>query len=121
MKHLMKGMTEIEKQLHQLYEEMNRMIEEGDQATANDMIEAKYKVVKGQFESGIQGMEQAAMLDMLAQLRMSLGEAEEAARLLSEVCSYLSLSVPMLCCYLLTCFNYFPCCYVMWGLCNRYQ
>jgi tetratricopeptide (TPR) repeat protein len=41
-------------------------------------------VVKGQFESGIQGMDQAAMLDMLAQLRMSLGEAEEAARLLSE-------------------------------------
>jgi hypothetical protein len=96
MKHLMKGMTEIEKQLHQLYEEINRMIEEGDQATANDMIEAKYKAVKGQFESGIQGMEQAAMLDMLAQLRMSLGEAEEVAHLLSEVCGYLSLS--MQCC-----------------------
>ncbi|KAH8970073.1 hypothetical protein BDL97_02G068500 [Sphagnum fallax] len=84
MKHLMKGITEIEKQLHQLYEEMNRMIEKGDQATANDMIEAKYKAVQGQFESGIQGMEQAAMLDMLAQLRMSLGQAEEVACLLSE-------------------------------------
>ncbi|CAK9222254.1 unnamed protein product [Sphagnum troendelagicum] len=32
----------------------------------------------------IQGMEQAAMLDMLAQLRMSLGKAEEVACLLSE-------------------------------------
>jgi hypothetical protein len=42
MKHLMKGMTVIEKQLHRLYEEMNRMIDEGDQAPANDMIEAKY-------------------------------------------------------------------------------
>jgi hypothetical protein len=89
MKHLMKGMTEIEKQLHRLYEEMNRMIEEGDQP-ANGMIEAKYKAVKGQFESGIQGMEQAAMLDMLAQLRMSLGKAEEVARLLYEVCGHLS-------------------------------
>jgi len=117
----MKGMTEIEKQLHQLYEEMNRMIEKGDQATANDMIEAKYKAIQGQFESGIQGMEQAAMLDMLAQLRMSLGQAEEVACLLSEVCDYLNLSMPMLCCYLLTCFNYFPCFYVRWGLCNRYQ
>ncbi|CAK9271172.1 unnamed protein product [Sphagnum jensenii] len=84
MKHLMKGMTEIEKQLHRLYKEMNRMIEEGDQAPANDMIEAKYKSVKGQFESGIQGMEQAAMLDVLAQLCMSLGKAEEVACLLSE-------------------------------------
>jgi len=121
MKHLMKGMTEIEKQLHRLYEEMNRMIEEGDQAPANVMIEAKYKAVKGQFESGIQGMEQAAILDMLAQLRMILGKAEEVACLLSEVCGYLSLSVPMLCCYLLTCFNYFPCFYLRWGLCNRYQ
>jgi hypothetical protein len=121
MKHLMKGMTEIEKQLHQLYKEMNRMIEEGDQAPANDMIEAKYKSVKGQFESGIQGMEQAAMLDVLAQLCMSLGKAEEVACLLSEVCGYLSLSMPMLCCYLLTCFNYFPFFYVRWVLCNRYQ
>jgi tetratricopeptide (TPR) repeat protein len=84
MKHLMKGMTEIEKQLHQLYDEMNRMIEEGDHAPANVMIEAKYKAVKGQFESGIQGMEQVAILDMLAQLRMILGKAEEVACLLSE-------------------------------------
>jgi hypothetical protein len=97
------------------------VIEEGDQAPANDMIEAKYKTVKGQFESGIQGMEQAAVLDMLAQLRMSLGQAEEVACFLSEVCGYLSLSMPMLCCYLLTCFYYFPCFYVRWGLCYRYQ
>ncbi len=44
------------------------MIEEGDEATASDMIEAKYKAVNGKFESGIQGMEQAAVLDISAQL-----------------------------------------------------
>jgi hypothetical protein len=53
----MKKMTTIEKNLQLLYEEVNRMVEEGDEATASDMIEAKYKAVNGKFESGIQGME----------------------------------------------------------------
>ncbi|CAM6071795.1 unnamed protein product [Sphagnum tenellum] len=52
MKHLMKGMTEIEKQLHRLYEEMNRMIEEGDQAPANDMIEANIRLLRGNLSQG---------------------------------------------------------------------
>ncbi len=57
------------------------MIEEGDEATASDMIEAKYKAVNGKFESGIQGMEQAPVLDILAQLCTSLGNFEEVALL----------------------------------------
>jgi hypothetical protein len=57
------------------------MIEEGDEATASDMIEAKYKAVNGKFESGIQGMEQAAVLDISAQLCTSLGSFEEVALL----------------------------------------
>ncbi|CAM6026595.1 unnamed protein product [Sphagnum balticum] len=57
------------------------VIEEGDEATASDMIEAKYKAVNGKFESGIQGMEQAPVLDILAQLRISLGNFEEVALL----------------------------------------
>jgi hypothetical protein len=77
----MKRMTTIEKNLQLLYEEVNRMIEEGDEATASDMIEAKYKAVNGKSESGIQGMEQATVLDIKAQLRTSLGSFEEVALL----------------------------------------
>ncbi len=77
----MKRMTTIEKNLQLLYEEVNRMIEEGDKATASDMIEAKYKAINGKWESGIQGMEQATMLDIKAQLRTSLGSFEEVALL----------------------------------------
>ncbi len=81
MKHPMKRMTTIEKNLQLLYEEVNRMIEEGDKATASDMIKAKYKAINGKWESGIQGMEQATMLDIKAQLRTSLGSFEEVALL----------------------------------------
>jgi hypothetical protein len=73
-------MTTIEKNLQLLYEEVNRMIK-GDEGTASDMIEAKYKAVNGKFESGIQGMEQATVLDICAQLRTSLGSFEEVALL----------------------------------------
>ncbi|CAK9227021.1 unnamed protein product [Sphagnum troendelagicum] len=61
------------------------MIEEGDEATASDMIEAKYKAVNGKFESGIQGMEQAAVLDISAQLCTSLGSFEETKEVLDKL------------------------------------
>ena len=65
---------------------MLKLIEEGDDDTARALIEANYENVVEQLESGYKSIEQIAMLDILAQLRMSLGEFEEAEYLLDQVC-----------------------------------
>lgn len=85
MKEMVDEVTDLEEQLQELYEEANRMIEEGEEDTARELIEANYEVLVEQFESGYKSMEQAAMLDILAQLRMSLGDFEEAEDLLGQV------------------------------------
>lgn len=80
-------------QLQDLYGRVLKLIEEGDEDTARELIEANYEVVAEQLESGYKCMEQIAMLDTLAQLRLSLGEFEEAEYLLDQV-----LSTPSIIC-----------------------
>ncbi|BBN15535.1 hypothetical protein MPTK1_6g20350 [Marchantia polymorpha subsp. ruderalis] len=74
----------VEKQLEELYEEVGRMIEEGDEGSAREVIEANYEALLEQLEEGIRGVEQAAMLDILAQLYMNMGDYECADVLLDQ-------------------------------------
>jgi predicted transcriptional regulator len=90
MRKTVDGVTELQEQLQELYEEVNRMIEEGDEDTARALIEANYESLMEQFEPGVYCVEQAAMLDVLAQLRMSLGDFVEVEDLLIQVCNHSS-------------------------------
>ena len=83
-------------QLQQLFGQVLELIEEGDEDTARELIEANYGVVMEQLESGYKSIDQIAMLDILAQLRLSLGEFEEAERLLEQVCLLLDTFLGML-------------------------
>lgn len=76
--------TELHDQLQEFYGQVLKMIEEGDEGTARELIEANYEVVAEQLESGYHCLEQIAMLDILAQLRLCLGEFEEAEYLLDQ-------------------------------------
>lgn len=75
----------MQEQLQELYGQALKLIDEGDEETARELIEANYEVVVDQLESGYKNMEQVAMLDILAQLRLSLGEFEETKHLLYQV------------------------------------
>ena len=86
MKGLVKEVVDMQAQLQELHDEVEKLVEEGDEETASVLIEANLKAVMEQLEAGHHGMEQIAMLDELAQLRMSLGEFEEAEILLEQVC-----------------------------------
>jgi hypothetical protein len=68
-----------------LYVEVERMVEEGDDDTARVLIEANYEGVLDQLEDGLQGIEQAATLDVLAQLYMNMGDSKSAEVLLKKV------------------------------------
>jgi phage shock protein A len=88
MKNLVNEVNEMQAQLEELYRYVTELIEEGDKDTAREMIEANQEVIVEQLESGYQGMEQVAMLDILAQLRMRLHDFEEAEFLLDQVSSH---------------------------------
>lgn len=82
---LMDGVTNLEENLQELYTEVNRIIEEGDTETAREIVDANYEALLSQLGDEAAGIEQAAMLDILAQLCLSLGDYDEAEQLLSQV------------------------------------
>ena len=88
MKNPVNEVNEMQAQREELYRYVTELIEEGDKDTAHEMIEANHELIVDQLESGYQGMEQVAMLDILAQLRMSSREIEEVEFLLEQVFSY---------------------------------
>jgi hypothetical protein len=85
VKMLVEGAAKMAEQLQELYEEVKRIIDNGDVESARDIIEANYDALREQLELGVEGIEHAAMLDILAQLRLTLGDFEEAEHLLLEV------------------------------------
>lgn len=86
MKGLVNEVNAMQMQLQDLHDQVVQLVEEADEDTAIGLIEANLEVVMEQLESGYRGMEQVTMLDTLAQLRMSLGQFEEAEYLLEMVC-----------------------------------
>jgi hypothetical protein len=85
VKMLVEGAAKMAEQPQQLYKEVKRIIDNGDVESARDIIEANYDALREQLELGVDGIEHAAMLDILAQLRLALGDFEEAEHLLLEV------------------------------------
>lgn len=79
--------SELEGQLRELFNVVEQMIKTGDEGTARELIEANYEAVTEQLEMGVKGVEQAAMLVILAQLNMSLCEFTFAEHLLEQVYS----------------------------------
>jgi len=82
---LMDGVTNLEENLQELYTEVNRIIKEGDTETAREIVDANYEALLSQLGDEAAGIEQAAMLDILAQLRLSLGDYDEVEQLLAQI------------------------------------
>ncbi|KAL2650605.1 hypothetical protein R1flu_018733 [Riccia fluitans] len=74
----------------QLFEEVEKMIDSGDKNAARDTIEGNYEALLEQLEEGIVGVEQAAMLDILAHLNMRLGDTDAAEQLLRQAMEVLN-------------------------------
>lgn len=86
MKGLVNEVSDMQEQLQELNDQVLKLVEEGDVDTALGLIDANLEVIAEQLESGYKGMEQIAMLDTLASLRLSMGDFEEAERILGQVC-----------------------------------
>ncbi|KAL8538012.1 hypothetical protein ACS0TY_000099 [Phlomoides rotata] len=63
----------LEEQLQELFDEVKTMIKLGKEDDAIDLLEANYEAVREQVDSGVQGIEEAAVFDVIALGYMALG------------------------------------------------
>jgi hypothetical protein len=86
------GVAKMVEQLQEMYEEVKKIIDNGDVEGARDIIEVNFDALKEQSELGVKGIEHATMLDIMTQFHMTLGDFEKVQHLLLEV-SFLLLFI----------------------------
>lgn len=79
------GMNDFERQLQEFFVEVKTMLKIGNKDGAIDLLQANYESVKEQMDAGAKGMEQAAILDIIALGYMCLGDFELVEGLLDMV------------------------------------
>ncbi|XP_077226875.1 tetratricopeptide repeat (TPR)-like superfamily protein isoform X3 [Tasmannia lanceolata] len=77
--------NDIERELQEFFTEVKSMLVMGNQEGAIDLLQANYVSVKGQMDAGAKGMEQAAILDVIALGYMGVGDFEFVQCLLGEL------------------------------------
>ncbi|KAL3700967.1 hypothetical protein R1sor_018989 [Riccia sorocarpa] len=86
---LMDMFGDVEEFQH-LFKEVEKMIDSGDQNGAREILDGNYEALLEQLEGGMVGVEQAALLDILAHLNMRLGETDGAEQLLRQALEVLN-------------------------------
>lgn len=82
------NISELESQLEELFNEVRMMIMSGRKNDAVELLEANYEAVKEQMESGANGIEQAAVLDIVALGYITVGDLKFVASILDIVTSF---------------------------------
>ncbi|XP_059435205.1 uncharacterized protein LOC132168133 isoform X1 [Corylus avellana] len=73
----------FEKELQELFDEVKRLIMMGNKSDAIDLLKANYEAVKEQMNAGSQGIEEAALLDIIALGYMAVGDLKFVGSLLA--------------------------------------
>lgn len=76
---------DLEKQLNDLFHEVKTMIGMGEEDNARDLLRANYEAVKEQVDSGACGIEEAAVLDVIALGYVALGDLSTVGSLMDVV------------------------------------
>lgn len=84
------GMSDFERQLQELFNEVKTLIMTGNEKDAVDLLQANYEAVKEQMNDGSKGIEEAAILDVIALGYMAVGEFKSVRSLL-DVVTFFSL------------------------------
>jgi hypothetical protein len=78
-------MEEFEMELQELFNEVKSMVKIGKESDAMDLLRANYVAVKEELDSGLKGIEQAAVLDIIALGYMAVGDLKPVPALLDMV------------------------------------
>ncbi|KAJ0246281.1 hypothetical protein HA466_0178290 [Hirschfeldia incana] len=92
-------MKEFEIELQELFNEVKAMVKIGKERDAMDLLRANYVAVKEEIDSGLKGIQQAALLDIIALAYMAVGDLKPVPALLdmiSKIVDKLRDSEPLL-------------------------
>ncbi|EOA15122.1 hypothetical protein CARUB_v10028497mg [Capsella rubella] len=78
-------MKEFEMELQELFNEVKAMVKMGKERDAMDLLRANYVAVKEEIDSGLKGIEQAAVLDIIALGYMAVGDLKPVPALLDMI------------------------------------
>lgn len=78
-------MNDFERQLQELFDDVKGMIKMGNKNDAIDLLKANYEMVKEQLSAGAKGIEEAALLDIIALGFMAVGDLKFVGSLLDMV------------------------------------
>ncbi|KAK6936663.1 MalT-like TPR region [Dillenia turbinata] len=81
----MKDLNNLESQLQELFNEVKLLIKSGKRNDAMDLLQANYDAVKEQIDAGAKGIEEAAMLDIIALGYVALGDLKFVFSLLFKL------------------------------------
>ncbi|KAH6804103.1 Tetratricopeptide repeat superfamily protein [Perilla frutescens var. frutescens] len=76
------SLNDLEEQLQELFNEVKSLIKLGKNNDAVDLLQANYESVREQVDSGSQGIEEAAVLDVIALGYMALGDLRTVGSLM---------------------------------------
>jgi hypothetical protein len=82
---LLKDMYSDTPEFQELDKKIENLIDKGDSESAMDIVEANYEALLEQLNEGTFGVEQVAMLDVLAFLFLRLQNEDAAEQLLGQV------------------------------------
>lgn len=80
-------MSEFEKQLQDLFNEVKTLIKMGNMNDAIHLLQANYEAVKEQIDLGYKGLEEAAILDVILLGYMAIGDLKIVEFLVNKVAS----------------------------------
>ncbi|XP_043720369.1 uncharacterized protein LOC122667941 [Telopea speciosissima] len=92
-------MSDFERELQDFFIEVKTMLKKGDINGATDLLQANYEAVKEQMDAGVKGMEQAAILDIIALGYMGIGDfklVECLLNMLNEIVRSVKNGEPLL-------------------------
>ncbi|XP_052202771.1 uncharacterized protein LOC127807630 isoform X2 [Diospyros lotus] len=68
--------ADLERQLEELFNEVKTMIKMGNKDDAINLLEANYELLKEQMDAGARGIEEAAILDIIALGYLGIGDSK---------------------------------------------
>lgn len=77
--------NDLEQMLQELFDEIKSLIRTGNNNDALDLLEANYEAVKQQIDAGDKGIEQVAILDVIALGYVAIGDLKMVGFLLNLV------------------------------------
>jgi len=81
--------NDFEEHLQELFDEVKTLISTGKEGDAIDLLDANYQAVKEQLDAGFSGVEEAALLDIIALGYIAVGNLKMVGSLLDLVISFI--------------------------------